>query len=412
MGPSLRSRFSSLRTRSKREVRKTYITDGPDLPKKEIGPAQDVLEEELLRLYWDGVRQDLLDIVSSLRHCLSVDTLEEEGQDVKVEDYETWVDITRSPVPEYDSPGVSQLDTAFHRHAWDIYKTVKKARLHDDIRHKAQKRPSTDVAKRRARLLLQSAQWLDIDKLIEHREPPPQARLSPANLEQGVSKSSMPGFEHRKCHECQGVIRGSLYTKIKVEGEHRLAYPIICEGCYCDNHYGEEGFNKNYNTSPLPKALLSGPVSAMCKCHGKLGIRSDKKDSRPASIDTPLRHGNPECPVGYYSDMLAESLFASSRLDFEKGKSLADYQDKHAQEDLKKATDAWRDQKRTTYRPTLRRRTDDEIIGELGLEGIQTASEPSQVPEYLRPMSSVNPWGMVHMALRVGPLVIENGVNK
>lgn len=177
MPGSLLSRLSSRLTRSKRETPRSHITDGPDLPKTEIGPAREVLKDELLRLYWNGVTRDLPHIISSLRKSLAADLVEEETSVV-----------------------------------------------HDGY----------DVSKQRARLLLQSAQWLDIDKLIEHRDPPP------AKLGTGLSKTVPPSFERKQCHDCNATLPGPQCIKVQLGDEDRTARTIVCETCYHSHHYGEE----------------------------------------------------------------------------------------------------------------------------------------------------------------------------
>lgn len=410
MPPSLLSRFSSLRTRSHIGPSKTHITSGPDLPKTEVGPAKDVLRDELLRLYWDGVKQDLPHIVSSLRNILSMESPIEEEKDVVHEGYDQWIDnITQSTQePPANLVGPHPIDVAFHRHAWNVLKEAKQRRQREEIRSKSKADPSADILKQRARLLLQSAQWLDLDKLIEHRDPPPEARLSPTNFESEPSKMIPGPIETQRCRECNEIMRGPEFAKVKVvegfkPGElSSLRLTVICEKCYCDNHYGEEGFAKRYKHSGVQMVSKGNGDTKVCQC-GK--FNDDLTNGSQ-------QHWGPECPIGRLRDRLAERRFESTRLNSERRKSLAAYQKLHSEQDLKLATDRWRDNKKMGSKPVLAQRTDDALVGEFEMDGLSTSSPINATPDYLRPASSSNPWGLVHMSLRIGPLVIENGVEK
>lgn len=419
MPPSLLSRLSSLRTRSSRDTPyKTHITDGPDLPKTEIGPAKDFLEKELLRLYWDGVKQDLPHIISTLRNSLPFDNIFDGEANVVHDGYDTWVDnITKATKYPPAPAGSLAIDAALRQHAWNTFEDVKRQRVRGEIRSNIKWSPPDDVLKQRARLLLQSAQWLDIDKLIEHRDPPSGARLAPANLTTGPSKVVPPPFETRRCHECNKVMRGSVFKKISVvigpkpDQPGRLAHPIICESCYCNNHYGEEGFTKEYKQSPLPGELCNRRTPKACRCYN-----NGKEKSNGAAADLPVndtqQHWGVNCPIAKLRDDLAEAKFDSTWLGSEPAKSLTRYQKIDAEQDLKTAIAQWKAGKKRGPKPKLGDRKIDETTGEFELDGLSAHSGFSTTPGYLRPASPKNPWGLVHMALRVGPLVIENGVKQ
>jgi hypothetical protein len=51
-------------------------------------------------------------------------------------------------------------------------------------------------------------------------------------------------------------------------------------------------------------------------------------------------------------------------------------------------------------------------VAELGKSTGITEQNYEEIPSYLRPIAGTYPLGNVHMALRIGPLVIENGVSK
>lgn len=408
MPPSLLSRLSSLRTRPQKQQPKSHITDGPDLPKVEIGLAKEVLKDELLRLYWDGVRQDLPHLVSSLRALLASEEPIEEEKNVVYDGYDQWVDNITQGARDAPAPGGQAMDAIIQQHAWNVLKDVRQGRQREEIRSNIHRKQKSDVLKQRARLLLQSAQWLDIDKLIEHRDPPPEARLDPANLETFPSKIIPPPFETRKCHECDLIMRGSEYYQIKVMAgptpgrPTRLRHPIICETCYCKNHYAEEGFTKVYKHSELPAQLQNETNLRACRC---------EKNAHDPNNDS-QQHWNQECPIRKLHDKLADGRFESTRHGSERGKTLANYQKSDAEQDLKIAEARWRDGRRRGVKPKLGVRKDDELAGEFAMDGRSPDSKFNATPDYLKPSDPSNPWGMVHMALRIGPLVIENGVEQ
>lgn len=59
--------MNSLQERWKSRSLPTNITDAPDIPWTSIGPGKDHLVEELEKLYWEGTKDELENVIRTLR---------------------------------------------------------------------------------------------------------------------------------------------------------------------------------------------------------------------------------------------------------------------------------------------------------------------------------------------------------
>lgn len=82
----------------------TNITECPDVPWTSIGPGRDCLASELEKLYWDGVRDELENIVRTLRTWRQNKYPADEPdpyENYDIEGYDTFINQVNGHVREF-----------------------------------------------------------------------------------------------------------------------------------------------------------------------------------------------------------------------------------------------------------------------------------------------------------------------
>ncbi|KAG4252959.1 hypothetical protein FPRO03_08408 [Fusarium proliferatum] len=410
------------------------ITNAPVIPSTRLGPAADLLETELLRMYWEGVERELPYLLLTFGRWQSrpdtSDFLPEEEDDF-IYGYDTFVDSVsdisrqfhernkrnqRSKRPQKkakkDTKAPPSYDEVLRDRGWDIFADIKSNSTKGSIRTSLSERKLLDPARRRARMLLQSAQFLDIDKIIEHREP--EKALSfwkrPASAQirlWSYDNLHQPVFVPHLCSECKATIRGCTFKDTSDESI------VICEGCYRATHYGQTRFVKKYKECCLPTALTPEISRKLCYCST---VRRRDHDGRSRSLwpVDPTRDeghhikgglGRVGCGLYTVTDLFAEAKYASTRSQFGKNDSLLQLRKKDpVGGELPKPVAA------TKKQPSRLGHLNETSLPEYGYSYGFSTDEPEDIPIYLRSTIEKYPYGNVHMALRFGPLIIENGV--
>ncbi|KAF9774489.1 hypothetical protein IL306_007493 [Fusarium sp. DS 682] len=433
--PSLPAFLSrSLPASSSSDSSGAHITNAPVIPSIRLGPATEHLETELLRLYWQGVERELPYLLLTFRRWQSrpetSDYLPDEEDD-HIHGYDTFLDSVsdisrqfhernkrdqRSKRPQKkekkDSKAPPSYDEVLRGRGWDIFADMKSQSIKGAIRTSLSERKLLDPARRRARMLLQSAQFLDIDKIIEYREP--EEALSfwkrPASAQICLScydDLNQPVFVPQRCSECKAIIRGCTFQDTSNENV------IICESCYRATHYGQTRFVKKYKECCLPTALTPEISRKLCYCST---VRRRDQDGRSRAlwpIDPKLDEGHHikgglgrvGCGLYTVTDLFAEAKYASTRSKFGKNDSLLQ---------LRKRDPIGGEMPRpaaaTRKQPSRLGHLNETSLPEYGYSYGFSTGEPEDVPMYLRSTIEKYPYGNVHMALRFGPLIIENGV--
>ncbi|KAF4440620.1 hypothetical protein F53441_12241 [Fusarium austroafricanum] len=412
-----------------------HITNAPPIPSTRLGPAASHLENELLRLYWQGVERELPYLLLTFRRWQSrqdTNYLPDE-QDDHIHGYDTFLDSVsdisrqfhernkksqRSKRPDKkekkekkDKDAPPSYDEVLRGRGWDIFADMKSQSIKAAVRTSLSERKLLDPARRRARMLLQSAQFLDIDKIIEYREP--EEALSfwkrPASAQIKVScydDLNQPVFIPQRCSECKSTIRGCTFEDTSTEGV------IICESCYRAGHYGQTKFVKKYKHCCLPTALTPEISRKLCYCST---VRRRDNDGRSRSlwpIDPKLDEGHHikgglgkvGCGLYTVTDLFAEAKYASTRSKFGKHDSLLQ---------LRKRDPIGGEMPRpsgATKQPSRLTQLNETSLPEYGYSYGFSTQEVENIPMYARSTIETYPYGNVHMALRFGPLIIENGV--
>lgn len=396
----------------------SHVTSAPPLPRSEIGPAAEHLEQSILELYWAGVRKELPHILLTLRkwhqnHEFASTILPDED-DFLIHGYDTFIhQVSNSSRRFYtrnfnsegeEKDGPPSYEEAMRSRGMDLFAEMRSNETTSAIREALGSRDIPTILKRRARMLLQSAQFLDIDKVIEYREPekfmtfwrrpaPPQLTISSSD------KSQMPVMSSQRCIECHHVIRGATFTNVRESGV------ILCETCYRTSHFGKTEFAKEYKTCCLAKSIDPKMSRQICNC---TMVRRRDDNGRlvaqwPLKSDT-IKHakggmGKVNCGLFELTDMVAEAKYAGTRMKTEGSTTLEAVR--------REETLRMKDE-----RPTKLKNINTSSVPEFGSSFGVTTGSPEDVPIFLRSITEKYPYGNVHMALRIGPVVIENGVEQ
>jgi len=416
----------------------SHVTDAPEIERVKIGPAANHLHDAMMQMYWAGVRRELPYIILTLRRWRTRDefakTVLPDEEDIYIHGYDTFLDQVSHTSRKFgnryrkfakedlkkmgaktakDADAAPSYTEALEDRGWDIYSEMQSDNIRHAIKIDLQEREyqEPDVLRRRARMLLQSAQFLDIDKIIEYREPeamitfwkqPSQAQITVSTYDE----SCMPVFVPQLCFACDQTIRGSMFRNIKTD-------EIMCEGCYRKHHYGHADVTKVYKQCCLRKAVSARDSQEVCSC---INVRRRDSSGRLRNLfpvdndsENSENHLNPKgtsgkvrCGLYELTDMVAEAKFASTQSKL----------------GGKKTLESVRREDRIYYRPAVVKNLNGEdpsgnkTTTEFGNSYGATTKGTEDVPFYLSDIVDEYPYGNVHMALRVGPLVIENGVSK
>jgi hypothetical protein len=297
-------------------------------------------------------------------------------------------------------------EEAMRSRGQDAYAEMESTKVKVAIREALGSRDIPTILKRRARVLLQSAQFLDMDKVIEYREPeklmtfwrrPAPSQLTISSLDQ----TRMPVMSSQICVECQQIVRGAIFANVLQEGI------TLCETCYRANHFGKPEFTKAYKTCCLSKFLNPQISRQICNCtnlrrrdnNGKLVPLWPLTTSLSRTPHVAGGIGKINCGLLALTDMVAEAKYAATRMKSEGNTTL---------EAVKRAQVVGE----KNERPAKLKNINTSSVPEFGSSFGVTTGSPEDVPIFLRSITEKYPYGNVHMALRVGAVIIENGVEK
>ncbi|GIK07610.1 hypothetical protein Aspvir_003276 [Aspergillus viridinutans] len=372
------SRLSRLFDKTKQT--QPVTSEEPDnLAWTEVGNAADHLLAELESLYWTGVNQELDCIVSTLRQWQQpqFQHIHSDADNILVNGFDTFISNVLQR-PTATPPKLPSQASNMITDKWLLVRSAEirtmelaaakiRTRVNVDV-HKclAQRPVETDAAKRRARLLLQAAGFLDIEQTIEHSPAgntpsslTPQLRMTKKGFKGCPAVSVLP------CSECKRVIRGSMFAASGGSTQ------TICEDCYWEHHYGDPAYIKRYKHS------IASDVAAGVSKHARCGScrRHRNEIQRPYGLRT---------KTGVH--MLADAKYLSIK-EAQKKSGLS-----IRPTPLAKVIHKDHNSRPGIYSAASR-------SGEMRLVG----------DEWLYKDFVQNPWKNIRVAVRMGPLVIENG---
>ncbi|KAF4982513.1 hypothetical protein FZEAL_1884, partial [Fusarium zealandicum] len=361
------------------------ITPAPDLDLLPIGPGSDHLLSELESLYWEGVKAELENIVRTLK---------------------VWQQ------PEYSDVSVKDEEDG-HIHGFDTF-------LDQGV-------------EQRAWMLLQAAGFLDMERLIEHRPPLEDFKFwkRPAIPQLALSKfdeSWIPRFQPMHCMrpECSQVIRGSMFvTKSQKDPG------LICEECYRKNYYGRESYIKAYKHSILAESITPEASRKMCHCEEVPHFDSNGRPIDLYPVDKDANHfggggnGDFQCTLFKLGWLVSLAKYDGLQTSVGAKKQGTHYKPaalpktERLISHFRAKSEAGAPQKVSSWKPKQMKqiehtalRSIDSTATPSSTSSVATEAQADQdIPLLFRQYTEKYPFGNVHMALRVGPLVIENGVS-
>jgi hypothetical protein len=394
-------------------------------PRDLVGPAALHLHRKLQEMYWDGVKRELKHIVLTLKKWQLPEyasTLLPDENDHFIHGYDTFLDQVSQSTWKFaqrhgkDSSArkswkkarLPTYEEALRNRCWDMFAEERSSALKEDIRMILEDQEHLSILQERARMLLQAAGFLDIDKVIEYRPPEesvtfwkrpsfPQLRLL------RFDATHMPVFGPELCSTCNEIIRGCMFGSQST---------INCEHCYRKLYYGNHGFVKLYKHCILSEVITPEASRSICRCTGVQRIAPDGS-SRPlfpmseADGHRDSSVGALRCGLFELPDMVAEAKYKEMFSKLEKHTNLSE---------LKRTSKELRQGRKQMLKIKSGKGAESQLVdtkksfAEFDRSTFKEVN--NDVPFLFRSVTDKYPFGNVHMALRVGPLVIENGVKQ
>lgn len=239
----------------------------------------------------------------------------------------------------------------------------------------------------------------------------------------GYSKRWIPTFSPLRCSACDNPIRGSMFYEPGKASNASKHSECLCEDCYRSHHYGDDSYVKAYKHCVLSKSIDSAASRHICRCPeiSHFDDRGNARDIFPMSegdlhIDV-SGPGSLQCGLLKLGEHIAEAKYDGMEGKFAQQKQshkLSDLERKTAEIQRKKQ----RKEEKVRNKPrNIRARNWAELeSAALGTPTNGSATESNgkeaqeEIPFFLGRHTEKYPFGNVHMALRIGPLIVENGV--
>ncbi|KAI4261388.1 MAG: hypothetical protein L6R42_003411 [Xanthoria sp. 1 TBL-2021] len=409
-------------------------------------PTKEKFADELQSLYWGGVRRELAQMILTLQEWQQpqYSTLElEEESNSQVEGYDHFVDQVSESSREFARKERLRRLRAGTRGDKDerTYEDCAQAvltacrtghadqRLKKEIKRLMPDRRDENIVERRARMLLQSASFLDIDKVITYNSPLPQAnfwrRSAPPQLTLArFDESSMPKLKALRCKACGDVVRGILFKCL--EPKCQAAIPLnqmdsICETCFRGSRHPQSHMTKFYKHLILRDIITPRISREICVCDPTTHTAPKIRHLPPFPIDDKFLHRGKgklkvlKCGLLLLSDRVMEAKYQGTISAIEKRKRQVQTRKQIKPDDgtkVQSTTPRLKGLRRRQTKSQGQRYTDPQgKVGEKTMSDVEEEELASkEIPLLYRKFTNRYPFGNVHVALMFGPLVIENGV--
>ncbi|KAK7619197.1 hypothetical protein IWX50DRAFT_233073 [Phyllosticta citricarpa] len=403
-----------------------------------VGNARYKLKQQLVDLYWDGVRQELENILFTLKKLQEprYDSIWKEKDAVDVDGlygFETFIGqvyersraFYRAPyarstkswevkdrlMSTYEDGIYLKLESLETEHFSDKLRAGIKASV-----RRAAESNRLDPTERLAKMLLRSAGFLDIEKIIEHRpvlsnfdfwKRPTVPQMSRVEL----TEDQKPTFRPRECAmpKCGQIVHGSMFVRL-----HGNQQTCICEQCYRQKHYGDKSFVKVPKHCVFSESIDAETSRRMCKCPEvpHLDQKGNPRELFPVNPrEKHIEAGPNTCELLRLNERLARAKYATMTEQPGRKKTaiIKKFLDIRPRKDVKEFLEPQKKGKDDEWIDMLE--DDSGVSMPSSTYGVAEEDEgDDDIPFYLRHYTRKYPFGNVHMALRVGPLVIENGV--
>jgi hypothetical protein len=196
----------------------------------------------------------------------------------------------------------------------------------------------------------------------------------------------------------------------------------ICENCYREYHYGDDSFLKAYKHCILQESIDKEASQIMCKCSTVSHIGKDGSTRNLFPVDADDLHrgsasasnGALKCGLLNLDNLVAEAKYAGMLSKHEKKIGLGEQQRINNIREAKRKAENEKHRKTALKKVTKKSLIDpgNRVAEQGNSTGFEEDEANQEVPFWLRQYTNKYPFGNVHMALRVGPLIIENGVDQ
>ncbi|KAL2820940.1 hypothetical protein BDW59DRAFT_164487, partial [Aspergillus cavernicola] len=381
-----------------------------------IGPGKEHLAQEVENLYWQGARDELENIVRTLKIWQDPEYatlgLAEDDDEEHIHGYDTFIDQVnknaRAFATRYREARVSyeglngceytSYEKAIEAVTVDTIAELGSSRIKAEVRRNLTTTTKHSGVEEKVRLLLQTAGFLDIDQLIENRPGQQKAGKRPGVPQltaHGRSKGAT--FQVLKCRHCSKSITGSMFTR----GKETFASSTICEPCHWAHHYGDKSFVKRYKHSVVEDAIELADKQKACPCFQPgepmdpqylTSVKGHDHSSRDAST-CPLPKIRSQIAQAKYDGLLATARVASLK---------------------KKPSSVTRMVTRLKRQSTIGESVPRSKKEQAAIDGSTSAGRAladEDVPLFFRHCVEQHPFDYLQVALRLGPVVIQNGVS-
>ncbi len=204
---------------------------------------------------------------------------------------------------------------------------------------------------------------------------------------------------------------------------------VVCEDCYRSVHYGDTSFTKSYKHC-VPAEAITPPISrAICRCKDVPHFDGSGKALSLFPLAKDAKHfdvggaGTVQCSLLKLGDIVALAKYSglqsvvSTKKPFKPpsmvslsnaspGKNTASTGEGSAPNMASKP----KSKRLETKTESSLHDSATRVAASSSTSVVTEATADEDIPLFFRRFTSKYPFGNVHMALRVGPLVIENGV--
>ena len=208
-----------------------------------------------------------------------------------------------------------------------------------------------------------------------------------------------PLFRPLLCAICTKVIRGSFFECVEEICSKEKRDGPICQDCQNEGKHQRHILRKHYKHCVLTESIDASTSRNICRCgtvarHDTVGKSRSLYPVHAKDKHRSTPKGTVQCGLLDLPSLIAEAKFENVVLKVDKRGTLEEEKRLARQEAIRRESQKGANQ--------YRRQTATETVDEKEAE--------EDVPFFMRRITDRYPFGNVHMALRVGPILIENGV--
>jgi hypothetical protein len=175
---------------------------------------------------------------------------------------------------------------------------------------------------------------------------------------------------------------------------------VICEDCYWQHYYGSDSYTKTYKHCVLQESITAEKSRELCSCSAVPHYDGSGKPLSLFPMDREAKHL--QCRLVKLGELVPRAkysgLLQTAGIKESKAAGIFAEETPAIVAQVKARSGSFSERTRKKGSST-------------NLDGSLTDAEAdTDIPLFLRKFARKNPFGDVHMALRVGPLLIENGV--